>query len=375
MTVRVNGVGMTPFRRHDAALRDLAVAAATEAIADASLRVSDIGFVLFSNSLQGLLEGQEAIRGQVALQELGLPAGVPIVNVESACASGASALHLGRRLAAGDETVLVVGAEKMHQGDKARILEALATAQDVTTARVGQGPNVFMEIYASVLRERINSNEVTLRQVAEVAAKNARHGSLNDRAQFQVVRTVEDVLSSPVVAEPLTRLMCSPVSDGAAAVVLSARRNGPRLAATALSGPGMATDFDVIAATTCTAFEEAGVEGGDLQVVEVHDATAVAEITAYEAIGLCPVGAGGKLAEEGATALGGRVPVNVSGGLISRGHPVGATGLAQIVELVLQLRGDAGQRQVPGARVALAENHGGAFGAVPAAVGITVLVA
>jgi acetyl-CoA acetyltransferase len=223
----------------------------------------------------------------------------------------------------------------------------------------------------------------TAEQFAGVSAKNSYHGSLNPRAQFREVLSVEDVLAAPMIAEPLTRPMCSPIGDGgAAAVVVSEER------ARAL---GIQRPVRVVSAALCsgwdhgpdepgtvevcsrTAYEEAGVGPEDLDVVECHDASAPAEITSYESLGLCARGEGGKLIDTGETRLGGRVPVNTSGGLLRKGHPVGATGIAQIVELTEQLQGRSEGRQVEGARVALAQNGGGALGTDAAAMCVTIL--
>jgi acetyl-CoA acetyltransferase len=224
---------------------------------------------------------------------------------------------------------------------------------------------------------------------AAIAAKNSIHGSLNPRAQYREARTVAEVLASPVVAPPLTRLMCSPIGDGAAAAIVvsgdfldhigrhAADLPLPvRIAASVLrTGFEHAeTEAGAVTAAARQAWEQAGIGPEDLDLAEVHDATAPAELMLYEELGLCPAGEGGQLVESGATRLGGRCPVNTSGGLIAKGHPVGATGLAQIVECVDQLRGRAGRRQVEGAVVALAENAGGMVGGEPAAVAVHVLV-
>jgi acetyl-CoA acyltransferase len=370
--VKVNGIGMTPFGRHEGSVGDLAMKAAEEAIADADLRAPDIDFVVFANSMQGLLDGQESLRGQVALQGLGLAPGTPIVNVEAACASASTALSMATSATGQGTTTLVIGAEKLYSDSKEHTLWALSTAQDVSKTPVG-AENPYLAYYAQTLRDRIDAGEVTIDQVAAVSSKNSHHGAQNPLAQYRTPRSVQEVLDSPVVAAPLTRYMCSPISDGAAAVVVSRGGSGPVVRAIALSGPGFDSDRDLIADAATRAYEEAGLGPEDLDVVEVHDATASAEISAYEGLGLCSRGEGGAMAERGDTALGGRLPVNTSGGLTSRGHPVGATGLAQIVELCLQLRGEAGERQVEGARVALAENHGGLLGTAPAAATVTIL--
>jgi acetyl-CoA acetyltransferase len=224
----------------------------------------------------------------------------------------------------------------------------------------------------------------TKEQFAKVAVKNHEHGSLNPYAQYRDRCTLEEVLASPLIAEPLTRLMCSPIGDGAAAVVLvsaeKARQLGGKpiwIRASVLgSGQDPAPNLPgIVERTSGKAYEVAGIGPGDVDVVELHDASAPAEVLTYEELGLCAPGEGGRLVDEGVTALGGRVPVNPSGGLLAKGHPVGATGVAQVCELFWQLRGEAGSRQVAGAKVGLAENGGGMVRNEAAAMAIHVLAA
>jgi acetyl-CoA acetyltransferase len=208
----------------------------------------------------------------------------------------------------------------------------------------------------------------TQEQFARIAAKNHTHGSLNPHAQYQTPRTVEEVLAAPMIAEPLTRMMCSPIGDGAAAVLVTtvekARQATTKPVMVRASVLGSSEDHgpeapNIVAKVARKAYAMAGVSPQELHVLEVHDATAPAELLAYEDLQLCRPGEGGRLIDEGVTALGGRVPVNPSGGLLAKGHPVGATGVAQIAEIFWQLRGEAGKRQVAGARVGLTENGGG----------------
>jgi acetyl-CoA acetyltransferase len=242
---------------------------------------------------------------------------------------------------------------------------------------------MFMDIYASAARNHMERYGTTVEQFAGVSAKNSRHGHLNPRAQFRNELTVDEVLADRMIAEPLTRSMCSPIGDGAAAVVLvsaeRARQLGiakpVRIRSSVLrSGWDRSPDeADVARLCAAEAYEEAGVGPVDLDVVECHDASAPAELIAYEALALCPDGEGGKLIDAGDTELGGRIPVNTSGGLLRKGHPVGATGIAQIVELTEQLQGRCGDRQVVGASVGLAHNGGGAIGSDAAAMCVTIL--
>ncbi len=243
---------------------------------------------------------------------------------------------------------------------------------------------MFMDIYAQAARGHMKAYGTTVEQFAGVSAKNSYHGSMNERAQFREALSVEQVLAEPMIAEPLTRPMCSPIGDGAAAVVVMSERKvkqlglfnqSVRVAASSLhSGwdraPGEAGVSEYCAAE---AYEEAGVGPEDLRVIELHDASAPAEIMAYESLGICGKGEGGRLIDEGITRLGGRLPVNTSGGLLRKGHPIGATGIAQVVELAEQLLGRSGDRQVKGAKVALAHNGGGTIGGDAAAQCVTIL--
>lgn len=242
---------------------------------------------------------------------------------------------------------------------------------------------MFMDIYAAVARMHMEEHGTTAAQFAGVAAKNSFHGSLNPRAQFREVLTVEDVLRAPMIAEPLTRPMCSPIGDGAAAVVVmspkKARELGirrPVSVITSVLRSGWDRDVDEPSVTeVCAgeAYDEAGLGPEGLDVAECHDASAPAELITYELIRLCAKGDGGRLVDSGQTRLGGSIPVNTSGGLLRKGHPVGATGIAQIVELTEQLQGRSGGRQVDGARIALAQNGGGTIGTDAAAMCVTIL--
>ncbi|MBI4590476.1 MAG: thiolase family protein [Candidatus Rokubacteria bacterium] len=368
--VVVLGVGMHRFGKFpETSLRELAGEAGRRALKDAGVLPRQIQAAYFANALAGLLTGQESIRGQVALREVGV-AGVPIVNVENACAGGATAFHQAV-LAVGSgscDVALAVGAEKMFVGDTGRTIQALAASADVElTHDMGLQ---FTAIYAMRIQKRLASGALTLRHLAEVTVKSHRHGCLNPYAQHQKEVTAEEVLASRPIAGPITLLMCSSVSDGAAAAVVcsaEAARGAPQplvrvLASELRSGAfrsGAGEELSTAARTVRAAYEQAGVGPEEIDLVECHDATAPGELLYYEDLGFCKPGEAGRLLDEGATTIGGRIPFNPSGGLTSRGHPVGATGLAQIAEAVWQLRGQAGPRQVQGARVALTQNSGG----------------
>ncbi len=394
--VYIAGVGMTAFGKfQDSTLRDLASEAVAAALRDADLTGDSVEVAFFANAAEGLLSGQEMIVGQVALRDSGL-SGIPIVNVENACASGSTAVHLAwLAVASGQvEWALAVGAEKLTHQDKKRPLVAMASGVDLGRLDLlrqelygAEGPppgerSFFMDLYADLARRYMQATGATVADYAAVAVKSHHHGSLNPRAQYRDEVTVEEVLASRVISSPLTLLMCSPIGDGAAAVLLCSResaerREAPpvRIAGSALvSGrTGLRAGPTSVERASRRAYEQASLGPSDLDLVELHDAAAPAELWLYEELGLCAPGEGAALLRSGASTLGGRLPVNTSGGLLSKGHPIGASGCAQIVELTEQLRGRAGQRQVPEARVALAENNGGWLGPDPAATCVTIL--
>lgn len=393
--VIVAGTGMTPFGKFpDQTLRQLATYSTRAALEDADLPAARVEYVFFGNAMQGLLTGQEMIRGQVALTGCGLD-GVPIINVENACASGSSAIHLGwLAVASGQaEVVVAVGAEKLTHPDKNLVFRAMGTAVDLemldelAASLYGEGDpppgdrSFFMDVYADSARRYMQSCGATAEDFAQVAVKNHHHGALNERAQYREEVTVRQVLQGRTISDPLTLLMCAPIGDGGAAVVLCSPKVADelgmpriRIAASALvSGRHGETSETAVERAARSAYEKAGVGPDDVDVVELHDAAAPAELWLYEELGLCARGEGAAFLASGAPCLGGRVPVNTSGGLLSKGHPVGATGCAQVVELAEQLRGRCGSRQVTGARVAVAENNGGYLGPDPAAASVTVL--
>ncbi|MCC6849455.1 MAG: thiolase family protein [Deltaproteobacteria bacterium] len=397
----VAGVGMTRFAKHpDKGLKELGREAVELAIADAGLGLADLEAAYVGNCAAGLVTGQESVRGQVILHPMGVGK-IPIVNVENACASGSTALlHAAIMVSTGlADVVLALGVEKLTHPDKMRSFAALAGAMDVDELNAmvadlaassagaeggaGRDRSLFMDVYAIAARDHMRRYGTTKEQFAMVAAKNAFHGSLNPRAQLRDALTVEQVLADRPIVEPLTRAMCSPIGDGGAAAVLVSGRKAralgiarPVRVTTSVMHSGWTRrddEPDTVALCASEAYEEAGIGPADVSVVELHDASAPAEILSYEALGLCAPGDGGALVASGATRLGGRIPVNTSGGLLRKGHPVGATGIAQIVELTEQLQGRAGARQVAGARVGLAQNGGGKKGNDAAAMLVTIL--
>jgi acetyl-CoA acetyltransferase len=406
LNAKIAGVGMTAFGRHmDRGLKSIGAEAVQAALADAGLEPGQIEAAWVGNAAAGLVTGQECIRGQVVLRSLGMGK-LPVVNVENACASASTAFQQACAMVTAGlyDVVLALGVEKLYHPDKRKSFAAFSGAVDVeamagivaalqksaatggasaASEGAGEKRSMFMDIYAAAARAHMAKHGTTVRQFAEVAAKNSYHGSLNPRAQFREALTVDEVLAAPMIAEPLTRPMCSPIGDGAAAVVIVSERKARELGLRRPIGvvsSVLRSGFDhggdepgVAELCARDAYREAGLGPGELDVVELHDASAPAEVIAYEALGLCPVGDGGKLVESGATRLGGRIPVNTSGGLLRKGHPVGATGLAQVVELTEQLQGRSGPRQVEGAMVGLAQNGGGAIGSDAAAMCVTIL--
>ena len=386
--IYVAGVGMTSFGKHaDRTLRSLTEEAVAEALADAGAAPDAVDQAFFSNAVAGLITGQACIPGQAALRHTGL-LGIPIVNVENACASGSTAFGLARAalLSGQADVAIVVGAEKLSHPDKAVSFAAFEAGYDreEPPAAAGAGGNgtVFMDIYAQMAREYMDRTGATEEDFAAVAVKAHDHGRLNAKAQYGDPLTTEAVLASRAIAGPLRLLMCSPIGDGAAALVLATGLGLERLdadpvrvlAASLVSGRDRRNgDRTAPERAAQRAYAEAGIGPADVDVVELHDAAAPAELIVTEEIGLCEPGGGPALLRSGATALGGRVPVNPSGGLLSKGHPVGATGCAQLVELTDQLRGRCGERQVEGARVALAENGGGYLGNDAAVATVTIL--
>ena len=385
--VFVLGAAMTRFGKHlERTARDLVEEAVGGALSAAQIEASGVEAAYVGNAVAGLMSGQESIRGQVVLRHTGLM-GVPIVNVENACASSSTALHLGwQAVAAGAyDCVLVAGFEKLYDEDRSKSLRAFNASMDLEELRerfgedAGAERSVFMDLYAESAGGDLDAEALAL-----VSVKNHHNGALNPCAQFQREVTVEEVLASRHVVGQLSVLMCSRLCDGAAAAVLCSeelnrrrRRSPVRIAASVLvSGRGDdETRAPAERRAAERAYELAGAGPDDLDVLELHDATAIAELELYEKLGLCEAGGAARLVRDRVTWLDGKLPVNPSGGLLARGHPIGATGVAQIVELSWQLEGRCGSRQVPGAKVALAQNAGGYVGTDAAACAVHVLCA
>ncbi|MGW6155452.1 lipid-transfer protein [Streptomyces sp. NPDC055144] len=377
------GVGMTRFEKpesRDWQYWDMAKEAGTKALDDAGISYEDVEQVPVGYCFQASTAGQRAV------YELGLT-GVPVYNVNNNCATGSSALMLARQFVEGgiNDCVLALGFEKMQRG----ALGGGADGGDFKTSPVARHYGIMAakhgfemspptaQIFGDAAREHMEKYGTTEAQLAAVGAKNHRHSVNNPYAQFQDPYTVDEILAAKTIHAPLTKLQCSPTSDGAAAAVVVSERFvelhdlGDK--AVEITAQAMTTDtgesfasgscIDVVGqpmsrAAATSVYEASGLGIEDVDVIELHDCFSVNELLTYEALGMCAPGASGKLVEEGATTYGGRWVVNPSGGLISKGHPLGATGIAQAAELTWQLRGEAGARQVPDARVGLAHNIG-----------------
>ena len=407
--VYVVGSAMTVFGRHPGRpLDDLAREALQGALKDAGCAIGDLGTAFYAGITNGPLQGQFAIPGQVVFSKIGIE-GIPVFNVENACASGSSAFHLAvQTVKAGTcDVALAIGVEKMNIPDKLKALNVMEAGWDVSRVeenfeilkKLGDGIvpppgsesdkpySRFMAIYAALCRHHMKRWGTTQRQIAAVSAKNHQHSVHNPHSQFRKPFTIDDVLAAPPISYPLTLPMCAPLSDGAAAAIVcneeglerigADRRRAIRVAASVVRSFTLRSIEEpqrhVSHLAAQAAYAQAGVGPEDMDVAEVHDASAMGEILQAESLGFVPFGGAGPAAERGEFTIGGRIPINPSGGLESKGHPLGATGMGQIFELVTQLRGEAGARQVEGARYAIQENGGGLVGVEEGAVAINIL--
>lgn len=383
------GTAMTDMSRRDLNPDQMAIQVVAESLADAGIHPSDLALVVVGNAGGGRLNDQGSIRGQAWLRKSGL-GDVPIVNVDNSCAGGSSAVHIGALSALGqDRPVLILGVEKMWTGDRAATLEAIEAGlpSDYRAdrhARLAEKANpagsILMELNAAWAEQFMTERGATVEQIAAVAVKARRNGALNPLAQCQQAVTAEEVLTSAPVAGVLTRLMCSSFTDGAAALVVTgspcpADKPVARIVSTlARSGYGNLDYHDRLTETSTAAYEAFGLGPSDFDIVELHDATSAEELFALESLGIFGPGEAGPATLAGDTAIGGKaITVNPSGGLVARGHPLGATGIAQLVEIVTHLRGRAGGRQVEGARLGLAINTGGVVDGDAGYVGITAV--
>ena len=416
------GVGHIKFgKNYDKTMKSMTGESLELALKDSELQKKDIQAAWFSNSGWGQSQFQHCIRGQVALSANGLDK-IPIINVENACASGSTAFHSAWiAIKAGlYDCVLAIGTEKMYfeeypVGSPIKIrgisggmsgfisgtdVERTVKTIDIMKKQIQKGNeeaakksgkegtakekphSIFMDFYAMGARQHMKAHGTTQKQIAIIAAKNHNNSTMNPLAQYTFPQTVEQVMKDYVVAYPLTRAMCAPIGDGSAAAILcsdSYLEKNPSLQERSILAKGSVLRSgswkkDTICERAANAaYEMTGLKRDDIDVAEVHDATAYAELNTIELLGFCPIGKGGPFVESGATQIDGKIPINPSGGLLARGHPIGASGLAQIYELVTQLRGEAGKRQVKDAKIALAHNGGGTIGTGEAALCIHIL--
>lgn len=406
--IYVAGIGMTRFTAHlDKTYHELSALAMDSVLTDSGLDKNAIQAVFFSNSYWGHFDGQHSIRGQCALRPYGL-LGIPIINVENACASGSTAFYTGYLAVKSGEydVVCCLGVEKVAHPDKALAFGAFLGGMDRQNLEDtlnlyadltkkfdipvppddGKGKSIAMDMYGVMARWHMFKYGTTQEQLAKIAVKNRFNGSLNALAHWQQPVTMEKVINDRLISYPITRPMCAPVGDGAAAIIIVSGRTlsklrGPKPVKVRAIGhtSGFAKrspeEGEFIGRRLSKiVYDKAGLGPEDIDIAELHDATAFGELVETELLGFTPEGTGGEFAESGKSALNGQLPINTSGGLISRGHPLGASGLAQIHELVTQLRGHAEKRQVPkNVRIALAENGGGVLTLEEASMTITIL--
>jgi len=356
--VAVIGVGLVPFDKYDDdPVEEIARPAVLAAVRDARVGREDIQAAFVAHLYQGEVLGQRILRG------LGFSA-IPVTNVENACAGGSTAVRQAFHAVAHDmcDVALVIGAEKMGRG----LINFVGADLELTLG------NIAPAQYALAGQRHMHEFGTSPEAFAQIAVKSRLHASLNPNARFRDRVTREEVLGSRPIAEPLTLLQCCRNGSGAAALVIASesfvRRHGAR--PVWILGSGLAswmfdnaqqdlTSFGATRAAAKAAYEDAGIGPADVDVVELHDAFTAGELLHYEGLGLCPKGEGGRLALDGETQIGGRIPVNVSGGLLAKSHPLGATGVAQLCEIVWQLRDDAHGRQIEGAQIGLAHSQGG----------------
>lgn len=378
--VYVVGVGMTKFekpgRRENFDYPDMAKEAGTKALEDAGLTYNDI-----QQACVGYVYGDTTC-GQRALYQLGMT-GIPIYNVNNACCTGSSALMLAKQLIEGGvaDCVMAIGFEKMEKGPLSGKFHDRTSPMDkhletMVNLRGFDNSPVTAQLFGNAAKEHMEKYGTKVDHLVKIAYKNHKHSTNNPYSQFQEEYSLDEIRNSPSVFDPLTKLQCCPTSDGSAAVILASedfvRKHNLKGQAVEIIGMEMSTDtpstfgrscislvgYDMTKNTADRLFAKAGVSRDDVSVVELHDCFSANELITYEALGLCPPGKAGEFIDSGNNTYGGKFVINPSGGLISKGHPLGATGLAQCSELTWQLRGMAGKRQVPGAKLALQHNVG-----------------
>ncbi|SHI94994.1 Acetyl-CoA acetyltransferase [Desulfatibacillum alkenivorans DSM 16219] len=401
--VAIVGVGMTRFGKYpDKGIKELVAECVDAALADAELEKDQIEAAYMGSAATGLMTGQEMIRAQVTLSAMGIEA-IPMYNVENACASSSTAFHTAwTAVGAGlYDVALVVGFEKLFDHDKKKSFTALGAAVDVEMVKqfleeyekqnktkekilskgAGEKKSIFMDMYAYYTKGYMQRFGLTQEHFAKIAVKSHKNGANNPHAQYQEEVTLEQVLQSGDVSYPLTRMMCSPIGDGSAAAIICSKevasrfKNQPVWVAGSVIGSGKLTAAQEDTLTKRLgprAFDMAGITPKDLDLIEVHDATSPSEIITMIELGICPGEEAGAWIDNGVMEVDGDIPVNTSGGLASKGHPIGATGLGQIHEVVKQLRGEAGKRQVKNPKIGMTHNGGGILGVDAAAMALHI---
>lgn len=402
--VAIVGAGMIKFGRHpQKGIKDLVREAVDDVLRDSGVKIRDIEAAYVGSAAPGLMTGQEQIKAQVTLSAMGIDT-IPMYNVENACASSSSALNLAwTAVGAGMfDCALVVGFEKLYDENRMKSYMALGTATDIELVNYhmaefekrqnsdekifseesGKSKSIFMDVYAYYTRRYMKRCGLKQEHFAKIAVKSHRNGALNPNAHYQKEVTLEQVLNSGDVSFPLTRMMCSPVSDGSAAVIICSKEKAAQytttpiwIAASVLGSGRINYDADdtLTRRVGKKAFEAAGIGPEDIDLIEVHDATSPSEIITLMELGICPEEDAPEWIDTGCMEIDGKMPTNTSGGLASKGHPIGATGLGQIHEVVHQLRGTAGKRQVKSPKVGMAQNGGGVLGVDGAAMAYHVL--
>ena len=383
--VAVLGVGMTKFGKFiGTGLKDLGRTACLAALKDANVSPKEIQVGYCGNAVSGVMTGQTMVLGQLIMKELGI-VGIPITNIENACSSGSTAFREGWMAVASGmyDVALVVGAEKLYASDTGKTVQALAGSSDV---ELEGGLGLIMPgVWAMRAKKHMEKFGTTIDQLAKVSVKNHKNGCFNPNSQYQKECTLEEVHKARMIAHPLTVLHCSPIGDGAAAAVLCSKERAARyttnpilIAASVLTTGTYDMGRDITSnqlesRAAKEAYEWAGLGPEDISLAEVHDCFTIAEFLRCESFGLCPEGEYGQWVDRGWTEINGRLPVNPSGGLLAKGHPVGATGVAQVAEVVWQFRGQAGKRQVKDPKVGLTHCSGGAIMGDTAACTIQIL--
>jgi acetyl-CoA acetyltransferase len=401
--VAIVGAGMIKFGKYpEKSIKDLVRESVTETLKDAGIDKALLEAAYVGSAAPGIMTGQEQIKAQVTLSAMGIDT-IPMYNIENACASSSSAFNLAyTAVGAGVyDCVLVVGFEKLYDKDKMKSFLALGTAVDIEnvtqfledfmkkqgknesimSAESGKSKSIFMDMYAYYTRTYMERYGLTQEHFAKIAVKSHKNGALNPHAQYQKEVTIEEVINSGDISFPLTKLMCSPICDGAAAAIICSREKAAQFTTTpiwveaSVVGSGRVS-HDLGDTLTKRlgpkAFEKAGIGPEDIDLIEVHDATSPSEIITLIELGIIPGEDAPRSIDEGWLELNGRKPSNTSGGLASKGHPIGATGLGQIHEVVQQLRGNAGKRQVASPKVGMTHNGGGILGVDAAAMALHI---